>query len=308
MARRRRRTRGRNIQGIVLLDKRPGITSNTALQEVKRLYQAAKAGHTGSLDPLASGLLPLCLGEATKFSAFLLNADKTYWTELKLGETTSTGDAEGEILERRPVPPLDAGRIEQVLARFRGPQSQLPPMYSALKHQGQPLYKLAREGKEVAREPRAIVIHRLDLLAHEASRLVLEVACSKGTYIRTLAEDIGQALGCGAHVTALRRLAVGPFRIDDAVELEELLAASDSGGLEALDGYLLPMEAAIGDRPELRLSEDAAYYLRKGQAVLVPRAPTEGLVRLYQSNGEFLGIGQIMDDGRVAPKRLISLT
>ncbi len=307
MARRRRRTRGRNVQGIVLLDKRPGITSNTALQEVKRLYQAAKAGHTGSLDPLASGLLPICLGEATKFSAFLLNADKVYWTELRLGETTTTGDAEGEVLERRPVPPLNAGRIEQVLAAFRGPQTQLPPMYSALKHQGQPLYKLAREGKEVAREPRAIVIHRLELLEHEGARLVLEVACSKGTYVRTLAEDIGEALGCGAHVTALRRLGVGPFRVKDAVTLETLQAAGDSDGLDALDRCLLPMEAAIQDRPELRLSEDAAYYLRKGQAVLVPRAPTEGLVRLYQGNGEFLGIGEIMDDGRVAPRRLVSL-
>ncbi len=303
---RRRRIRGRNVTGILLLDKQPGLSSNAALQQVKRLFRAAKAGHTGSLDPMASGLLPICLGEATKFSAFLLNADKRYRTEVKLGATTTTGDAEGEVVSRRPVAVADEAAVEQVLARFRGCVTQMPPMYSALKHQGQPLYKLARQGKEVERQPRQVMIHELKLLGLRDDILELEVFCSKGTYIRTLAEDIGEALGCGGHVSALRRLAVGPFRIEEAVDHEALMNLKDAQGLEALDARLLPMEAALQDCPGLNLTDDAAYYLRKGQPVLIPRAPTEGLVRLYQGEGDFLGVGQILDDGRVAPKRLIS--
>lgn len=301
----REHRRYRNISGIVLLDKDPGLTSNEALQAVKRLFQARKAGHTGSLDPLASGLLPVCLGEATKVSGFLLDANKRYWVRCRLGQRTTTGDAEGEILETRPIAGVDRARIERVLEGLEGPQQQIPPMYSAVKHQGQRLYKLARQGVEVERKPRPVVIHTLTLLQLEGEVLEFDVRCSKGTYVRTLAEDIGAALGCGAHVTALRRLAVGPYDGAEMVSLETLrgLAAQ---GMGALDAVLLPMESALAEWPDVRLSDDAAYYLRRGQPVLVPHAPTRGLVRLYARDRRFLGVGQILDDGRVAPRRLIS--
>jgi tRNA pseudouridine55 synthase len=288
------------------LDKPIGITSNDALQEVKHLYSARKAGHTGSLDPLASGLLPICLGEATKASGFLLDADKHYRMTCRLGVRTTTGDAEGEVVATRPVGALDRVALEAVLEKFRGPIQQVPPMYSAVKHQGERLYKLARQGMEVAREARTVVIRELTLLAMNAPELELDVRCTKGTYVRTLAEDIGDMLGCGAHVTRLRRLGVGPY--DDAgmlglTELKKLLAQ----GFEALDGVLLPVESALAQWPGVRLSSDAAFYLRQGQPVLVPHAPTSGWVRLYQGEHQFLGMGQILDDGRVAPKRLMNL-
>lgn len=295
----------RNISGIVLLDKDPGPTSNEALQAVKRLFQAQKAGHTGSLDPLASGLLPVCLGEATKVSGFLLDANKHYWVRCRLGQRTTTGDAEGEVVETRPVEGLDPARVERVLEGLEGPQEQIPPMYSAVKHQGQRLYKLARQGVEVERKPRPVVIHTLELLRFEGDTLEFDVRCSKGTYVRTLAEDIGAALGCGAHVIALRRLAVGPYDGVEMVDLETLrrLAAEGAG---RLDTVLLPMESALAEWPDVRLSDDAAYYLRRGQPVLVPHAPTRGWVRLYARDRRFLGVGQILDDGRVAPRRLVS--
>ncbi|GBE10224.1 tRNA pseudouridine synthase B [bacterium BMS3Bbin12] len=301
----RERRRRRNISGIVLLDKDPGPTSNEALQVVKRLFQAQKAGHTGSLDPLASGLLPVCLGEATKVSGFLLDANKRYRVRCRLGQRTTTGDAEGEVVEIRPVEGLDRARVERVLEGFKGPQEQIPPMYSALKHQGQRLYKLARQGVEVERKPRPVVIHTLELLYFEGDTLEFDVRCSKGTYVRTLAEDIGAALGCGAHVIALRRLAVGPYDGIEMVDLETLrrLAAEGAG---QLDTVLLPMESALAEWPDVRLSDDAAYYLRRGQPVLVPHAPTRGWVRLYARDRRFLGVGQILDDGRVAPRRLVS--
>ncbi len=301
----RERRRRRDISGIVLLDKDPGPTSNEALQVVKRLFQAQKAGHTGSLDPLASGLLPMCLGEATKVSGFLLDANKRYRVCCRLGQRTTTGDAEGEVVETRPVEGLDRARVERVLEGFEGPQEQIPPMYSALKHQGQRLYKLARQGVEVERKPRPVVIHTLDLLSFEGDTLEFDVRCSKGTYVRTLAEDIGAALGCGAHVIALRRLAVGPYDGVEMVDLETLrrLAAE---GTERLDTVLLPIESALAEWPDVRLSDDAAYYLRRGQPVLVPHAPTRGWVRLYARDRRFLGVGQILDDGRVAPRRLVS--
>ncbi len=300
----RERARRRNISGILLLDKDPGLTSNEALQIVKRLFDARKAGHTGSLDPLASGLLPVCLGEATKVSGFLLDANKRYWVRCRLGQRTATGDAEGEVLETRPVEGVDRARVERVLEGMEGPQEQVPPMYSAVKHQGQRLYKLARQGVEVERKPRPVIIHTLKLLRLEGDVLEFDVRCSKGTYVRTLAEDIGAVLGCGAHVTALRRLAVGPYDGAAMVDLDTLRRLAGEG-TERLDSVLLPMESALAEWPDVRLSDDAAYYLRRGQPVLVPHAPTRGWVRLYARDRRFLGVGQILDDGRVAPRRLV---
>jgi len=304
MGRQRQRQRGRNVQGILLLDKPMGITSNAALQQVKRLFHARKAGHTGSLDPLANGLLPICLGSATKISAFLLDADKHYRVRIQLGVTTTTADAEGEVLETRSTEGISEQDIQGVLGRFSGEIQQLPPMYSALKHKGERLYKLARQGIEVEREPRPVTIHALQFVAAELPEFELDVHCSKGTYVRTLAEDIGEALGCGAHVVALRRTGVGPFDTEGWVDMETLEAKAEEG-FDALDRLLLPIDSAIGHWPEVRLTADTAYYLRMGQPVIVPRAPTEGWVRLYEGEGVFIGVGEIQDDGRVAPRRLI---
>ena len=301
----RRRKGGRDVQGILLLNKPLGETSNAALQRVKRLFNARKAGHTGSLDPLAEGLLPICFGSATKISAFLLDADKSYWVRIKLGETTSTADAEGEVTRVRPVEAVGKADIERVLDRFRGEIQQIPPMYSALKHKGERLYKLARDGIEVEREPRSIVIHELSLAACDLPEIEIEVRCSKGTYVRTLAEDIGEALGCGAHVTALRRTGVGPYGSDDLVDMSTLEALASSEGQKALDRLLLPVDTALGDWPEIRLSPDSTFYVKQGQPVLVPKAPTQGHVRLYAGDGGFMGVGEILEDGRVAPRRLI---
>lgn len=299
-----RRSGLRDVNGIVLLDKPVGMSSNAALQTVKRLYCARKAGHTGSLDPLASGLLPLCFGAATKVSAFLLEADKRYRVTIKLGVKTTTGDAEGEVVSRRAVPVIDAAALQAALSRFTGPIEQIPPMHSALKHKGQPLYKLARKGIEVERQARPVVIHELRLLGAEEDMLRVEVACSKGTYIRTLAEDIGEALGVGAHVTELRRTATGPFHGEQMLSLSQLETAA-AGEFASLSRFLLPMEAALEHWPEVCLSDDLAFYLRQGQAVFVPRAPTQGWVRLRTADRRFLGVGRVLDDGRVAPKRLI---
>lgn len=308
----RRRSKGRNVNGILLLDKPSGLSSNMALQIVKRLFNANKAGHTGSLDPLASGLLPICLGEATKVSGFLLDADKHYQVRCKLGEKTTTADAEGEVIETRPVPPLDATALDAVLARFRGAIEQIPPMYSAVKHQGQRLYKLARDGVEVERAPRPVTIHELTLLNLDPPCFDIDVRCTKGTYVRTLAEDIGEALGCGAHVTVLRRLGVGAYGAEGMLDLDGLRAlvpideqADPAQRFAALDARLLPIESALEQWPDVKLSADAAFYLQQGQPVLVPHAPTSGWVRLYAADRQFLGMGQILDDGRVAPKRLM---
>ena len=305
----RRRKHGRDIDGILLLDKPLHLSSNEALQRVKRLYQANKAGHTGSLDPLATGLLPVCLGGATKFSTYLLDADKHYRVRIRLGVTTTTADAEGEILETRPVVGVDEARLRAVMARFLGPIEQLPPMYSAVKHQGERLYKLARQGIEVERQPRTVTIHRLALIDLALPELELDVHCSKGTYVRTLAEDIGAELGCGGHVIGLRRTGVGPYvepkrRFVTLEEIEDLIAAEEDP-YPALDSLLLPLESALEHWPAVRLTADAAFYLRQGQAVLVPQAPTAGLVRLYDPSRHFLGVGCILDDGKVQPKRLL---
>ena len=300
----RRRVRGRDVNGILLLDKPSGITSNDALQQVKRLFYAKKAGHTGSLDPLASGVLPICMGEATKVSAFLLDADKRYQVRCQLGVRTTTADAESEMVETRPVGSWSAEQIETVFDQFRGSIEQIPPMYSALKHQGQRLYKLARQGVEVEREPRPVDIYELTLTGQGDDWIDIHVHCSKGTYIRTLAEDIGEKLGCGAHVSALRRSTVGPYGDGQLVTLDQLQDLKEND-MHAMDDLLLPIESALSQWPDVDLSTDAAFYLQQGQPVLVPHAPTSGWVRLYEGNRSFLGMGEILDDGRVAPRRLM---
>jgi tRNA pseudouridine55 synthase len=302
----RRRNKGRNINGIVLLDKPEGISSNAALQEVKRLYRARKAGHTGSLDPLATGLLPVCLGEATKLSQYLLDTDKQYHVFGKLGVVTATGDTEGEVLEQKPVGEVGRDELARVLPGFIGDIRQVPPMYSALKHKGQPLYKLARKGIEVERNARTVHVSSIELLGLEGDVFELRVVCSRGTYIRTLVEDIGRAMGYGAHVVRLRRIGLGTFGEADMVTLEQLRAAAGQGP-DALDALLRPVETALANWPQVILSDDAAFYLKQGQAVLVPHAPTSGWVCLFGREHRFLGLGRILDDGRVAPKRLLNL-
>ncbi len=300
----RRRVRGRDVNGILLLDKPSGITSNDALQQVKRLFYAKKAGHTGSLDPLACGVLPICMGEATKVSAFLLDADKRYQVRCQLGVRTTTADAEGEVVETRPVGSWSAEQLEAIFDQFRGRIEQIPPMYSALKHQGQRLYKLARQGVEVEREPRPVHIYELNLTGQGDDWIDIGVHCSKGTYVRTLVEDIGEKLGCGAHVSALSRGMVGPYGAGQLVTLEQLQDLKEND-MPAMDDLLLPIESALSQWPDVDLSTDAAFYLQQGQPVLVPHAPTSGWVRLYEGNRSFLGMGEILDDGRVAPRRLM---
>lgn len=292
----------RQVHGVLLLDKPKGFSSNQALQQAKRLYQAAKAGHTGSLDPLATGLLPICFGEATKFSHYLLDADKSYCAGIKLGVTTTTGDAEGEIVHTTSVE-LDQSQIEAALLKFRGIISQVPPMYSALKHQGKPLYAYARDGVDVERAARQVTIHDIRLQRFKQDELEIVVECSKGTYIRTLAEDIGNSLGCGAHLQSLRRLSTGHFQLEDAATLEELEAMT----AEERDRMLLPVEASIEYLPRVNLDEESTYYLRQGQRIWKSGAIPSGLLRLYGAQGEFLGTGEQMPDGRLAPKRLVQI-
>jgi tRNA pseudouridine55 synthase len=303
-----RRARGRNINGIVVLDKGKGASSNACLQEVKRLFEAEKAGHTGSLDPLATGVLPLCFGEATKLSQFLLDSDKRYRTQAKLGLRTATADAEGEILCERPTAGISRDQLQAVLTGFRGAIEQVPPMYSALKHKGQPLYKLARAGKEVERKARAVLVYEFELLNFCAATATveLEIYCSKGTYVRTLVDDLGELLGCGAHVTELRRLQAGAFQEQQCVTIAQLRELKEQGGLEALDHLLHPADLAVEALPRVDLPTVTAGFVKQGQAVIVRHLPAEGLVRLYEE-GEFIGIGIVLKDGRVAPKRLFSV-
>lgn len=299
-----RNKKGRSVNGVVLLDKPLNVSSNHALQKVKRLFDANKAGHTGSLDPLATGMLPICLGEATKISAFLLDADKVYRFKCKLGEQTTTGDAEGEVINSRAFEHITAADIEACLPQFTGDILQVPPMYSALKKDGQRLYDLARQGIEVERKPRPVTIYSLQLLSYKDGEAELQTHCSKGTYVRTLAEDIGEALNCGAYVTELRRLSVGPYQ-QAMFTLDELQQLAEHG-FEVLDSHLLPCDSGISDWPVITLDADSAYYVKLGQAVQVSGAPTEGLVRLY-SDEVFIGVGIILDDGKVAPKRMLVL-
>jgi len=295
-----RRDKGRPIDGVLLFDKSAGMSSNAALQKVKRLLQARKAGHTGSLDPIATGLLPICLGEATKLSSYLLADDKRYRVWVRLGRTTTTADVEGETVAEQPVPVLTEALIEEVLTGFRGELAQYPPMYSALKHQGRRLYELARQGVEIAREARPVRIHALKLLAYGEDHLDLDVHCSKGTYIRSLAEDIGQTLGCGAHVERLRRTAVGRFDVEQAYDFERLQRMSEEERLAAL----LPLDRVVEDLPAVWLGESQTFFIRRGQPVLVPKAPTGGTIRLYSRNLGFLGMGEVDEEGLIAPRRL----
>ncbi len=296
-----RKANQRDLNGILLLDKPPGITSNGALQRTKWLLRARKAGHTGSLDPTASGLLPICVGEATKLSGFLLNTDKRYRVRVRLGVATETGDIEGAITESKPVPPLTADFIENALAGFRGEILQVPPMYSALKHQGKRLYDLARQGIEVEREARPVSIYELRLEGFDPQSLDLDVHCSKGTYIRTLAEDLGRVLGCGGHVESLRRTMVGDLDVREAHTLDHLESLAE----EERPGLLLPMDSIVAELPSVQLNEELSFYVRKGEPVLVPKAPTEGWVRLYRRQSVFMGLGEVLDDGRIAPRRLV---
>ena len=299
-----RRRRVRNISGIVVLDKANGLSSNAALQEVKRLYEANKAGHAGSLDPLATGVLPVCLGEATKVSQFLLDSDKCYRARIKLGIRTDTGDSEGSIIERNAGISVSRKAIERALTKFKGEIEQVPPMHSAIKMNGVPLYKLARKGIAVEREPRLVTLYQVCLLEFVNSELELEISCSKGTYIRTIADDLGQELGCGAHVIELRRTQAGVFTEKDSISAEELALEKENRGLDKIDQFLIPMDRAIQDLPEVNLPSITASHVKNGQAVLVRHLPKNGLVRMYEDE-QFIGIGSIDDDGKVAPRRLI---
>lgn len=292
-----------NIDGILLLDKPSGMSSNEALQVVKRIYNAKKAGHTGSLDPIATGMLPICFGEATKFSQFLLESDKRYLVTGKLGETTASSDSEGEVISKRDIAGISAAKIETVLSQFRGKISQIPSMFSALKHKGEPLYKLARQGIEVERAPRDITIFELKFLEFNGDLLTLEVHCSKGTYVRTLIADIGEALGCGAHVVALRRLTVGPFKEQQMVNLDLLKELSSNN--QELQKLLLPTDSMLNGWNEVQLANDMVFYVRQGNSIVVPKAPTSGMLKLVTKSGEFIGVGEVLPDGKIAPRRLL---
>ena len=297
-------TKGRAIDGIVVLDKTIGLSSNGVLQEVKRLYDAKKAGHTGSLDPLATGVLPLCLGEATKVSQFLLDSDKKYRARVKLGVRTDSADSEGCEIARCEDFDISRKQIEKSLQNFRGEIDQVPPMHSALKVNGVPLYKMARKGETIEREARRVTIYSIELTEFEGDELELEIACSKGTYIRTIADDLGQLLGCGAHIIDLRRTQAGAFTEADCVTTQQLREECECDGVSAIDAHLLPMDQAIAYLPEVELPSITASFIKNGQPVLVRHLPEEGLVRLYEE-GQFIGIGCIDDDGKVAPRRLI---
>lgn len=297
-----KRKSGLNVHGIILLDKRLGVSSNKALQEVRRLFNANKAGHTGSLDPLATGLLPLCFGEATKVSALMLDDDKRYQVTMKLGVMTDTGDAEGQVIETKPVPELSIDQIQCSLEKFIGLQAQVPPMYSALKLNGKKLYELAREGITVERAPRQITIYELHLLEATFDTLTLDVACSKGTYIRSLAEDIGHDLGCGATVTALRRSQAGQFLLENAKTIEQLSALTN----DELYANLMACDKPLEKLPALHLSEQQAKALSYGQDIDIESQKSESDYRLY-ADGLFLGLGEYGINGKLHPKKLFNL-
>ncbi|ENL1287152.1 tRNA pseudouridine(55) synthase TruB [Vibrio parahaemolyticus] len=306
-----RRRKGRPINGVILLDKPTGISSNDALQKVKRIYFAEKAGHTGALDPLATGMLPICLGEATKFSQFLLDSDKRYRVIAKLGERTNTSDSDGEVVETRPVD-VTLEKLEACIEKFRGESDQVPSMFSALKYQGKPLYEYARKGIEVPRESRKITVYEIVLHRFEGDEVEMEVHCSKGTYIRTIVDDLGEMLGCGAHVTMLRRTAVAKYPYEKMVTLEQLnelleqAHREEIAPRELLDPLLMPMDTAVEDLPEVNLIPELADMVQHGQPVQVLGAPEQGSLRLTMSEERlFIGVGEMNDDGKIAPKRLV---
>lgn len=305
------RRKGRAIHGIVLLDKPTGITSNAALQRVKRLFNAKKAGHTGSLDPMASGLLPICLGEATKLSSYLLDSDKQYQFTCKFGEKTNTADADGEVIAQNALPSPTAAQIATVLPQFLGVIEQIPPMYSALHHEGKRLYELAREGVEVERPARQVTISALELLAVDGQFATFTVRCSKGTYVRTLAEDIAAALNTYAHLTVLRRTGVGNYALAEAVTLAQLQALHAEMGenpdFTILDQHLAPLNSTLLDWPAVTLSAEALFYARQGNPVQVSHAPAAGWLRMLNEAGELIGLAEMAADGRVAPRRVFCL-
>lgn len=296
----------RRVNGILLLDKSKGVTSNRALQQVKHLFQAKKAGHTGSLDPVATGMLPLCFGEATKFSQYLLDSDKTYQVTAKLGEQTTTGDTEGDVIISNPVPELTPEALAAVLESFLGDIDQVPPMFSAIKYEGKPLYEYARKGIEIERKSRRIHIFSIQFNGYHNHELEFTVHCSKGTYVRTLVEDIGKQLGCGAHVVELRRTSVTPYQNTKMFTFDELATIFDDGGLSALDELLLPVETSVNVFPMVTLSTSAAFYLKQGQPVRATFPLDSSLVRLHSDDARFLGMGMVTEDGRVKPHRLVA--
>lgn len=306
-----RRRKGRAINGVLLLDKATGMSSNDILQKVKRLFFAEKAGHTGALDPLATGMLPICLGEATKFSQFLLDSDKRYRVIAKLGQRTDTSDSDGEVVQTRAVN-VDRDTLLAKIESFRGETDQVPSMFSALKYQGRPLYEYARKGIDVPREARKITVYDIVLHRFEGDEVEMEVHCSKGTYIRTIVDDLGEMLGCGAHVTMLRRTGVAHYPYQNMVTLEELNALveqahrEERSPYEALDALLLPMDTAVEDLPEVNLIPELMHMVQHGQAVQIFGAPEQGYVRLTGGDEKlFLGVGEMNDDGKIAPKRLV---
>lgn len=303
---RRPKKRGRDVHGVFLLDKPQGMSSNDIMQKVKRLFQANKAGHTGALDPLATGMLPICLGEATKFSQFLLDADKRYLVTAKLGERTDTSDAEGQVMETRTVN-VNLTEILTALPHFRGDLMQVPTMFSALKHQGKPLYEYARAGITVEREARPITIFDLKFIEYNAPFLTLEVHCSKGTYIRTLVDDLGEYLGCGAHVTMLRRTAVSDYPADKMLTWESLQQLAEAGDLSRLDALLLPPDSAVSELPSLVLNERQTKAVGFGQRIRFDNAEkVYGQVRLFSPENLFLGVAEIHQDNVIRPTRMVN--
>ena len=302
-----RKRKGRAINGVILVDKHQGDSSNHVLQQVKRIFGAAKAGHTGALDPLATGMLPICLGEATKFSQFLLDADKTYEVTAKLGERTDTSDADGEIVERKEVL-VDTPTIEQTIMRYVGASKQVPSMFSALKHNGRPLYYYARQGIEVERSARDITIYAIDILNVEQQQFSMRVHCSKGTYIRSLVDDIGQDLACGAHVSSLRRVGVAHYPVDKMLTVEDLEAIKEADDYQGLDSHLLPMDTAILNLASCDIQPEQTTLFQRGMVipcddVQLAETPIDSFVRVY-SDGEFLGLAIYLNK-QLQPKRVV---
>lgn len=299
----RRRNKGRVLNGLLLFDKPTGESSNRSLQKVKRIFNAAKAGHTGTLDPLATGLLVVCFGRATKISDYLLAVDKQYQVVLKLGVTTDSGDADGTLLEERDASSVSKEKILKAAAKLTGSIEQIPPMYSALKHQGSRLYELARKGVEVERKPRRVEIHKFEFLQQQHDLVTMHVHCSKGTYVRTLVEDLGKLLECGAHVVELRRTSVGPFVDPKMYRFEEIENIAEKGFTD-LDQTLISIDQALQDWPAVTVADEMMPDIRNGHAALLPNLPSNGMVRIYESDQRFYGMGTIRGDGRMAPKCL----
>jgi tRNA pseudouridine55 synthase len=303
----RRNKKGRDVTGIIVVDKPTGRSSNHVLQQVKRLFDAKKAGHTGSLDPLATGLLPICLGEATKVSSYLLDADKRYQVTCQLGVITDSGDSDGNVIEKNSIPAFSQQDLNTIAKTFLGQQQQVPPMYSALKYQGQPLYKLARQGIKVERKSRTINIYDIKVIACTADSFTLDVICSKGTYIRTLVEDISHRLGCGGHVIMLRRIEVAGYQESQSVSINTLDEIIQNEGVSGLDNLLLPTEDALPDWPAISVSIEMVTALRFGQTVEVTIPYQSANVRLFDQNQQFIGLGEMTENGVVAPKRVFVL-